>query len=81
MPAANVTTSRTVIFSSPNGLRTLFVQNNGPGILYYEVTPSDTLTPSAANSPSIAANASRFVDVYQASLVGVGSANTTVVFT
>jgi hypothetical protein len=57
------------------------VQNNGPGILYYEVTPADNVTPSAANSPSVAANSSVFVDVYQATLFGVGSANTTVVYT
>lgn len=57
------------------------MQNNGPGILYYEVTPADNVTPSAANSPSVAANSSVFVDVYQATLFGVGSANTTVVYT
>lgn len=81
MPAVSVTTSKTTIFASPNGLRTIRLQNNGAGILYYEVTAADNVTPSAANSPSVAANSSVYVDVYQATLYGVGSANCTVVYT
>jgi hypothetical protein len=76
-----VTTGKTTIFASPNGLKTLRVQNNGPGIVYYEVTPQDNVTPSSTTSPSIAANASVFVDVYQATLYGLASANSTVVYT
>jgi hypothetical protein len=81
MPAITVTTSKTAIFASPQGLRTLRVQNNGPGIVYYEVTPLDSLAPAAGTSPSIAANSSVFVDVYQATLYGLATANSTVVFT
>lgn len=65
----------------PNGFKTIRLQNNGPGVIYYEVTPADNVTPSAANSPSIAANASVYVDVFQATLYGVASANSTVVYT
>ena len=81
MPGLTVTTSKTTVFSSPQGLRTLIVQNNGPGTVYYEVTANDSLTPSNTTSPSIAANASVYVDVYQATLYAVASANSTVVYT
>lgn len=81
MPCITVTTSKTTIFESPQGLKTIRVQNNGPGTVYYEVTASDALTPAAASSPSIAVNASVYVDVYQATLYGVASANSTVVYT
>ena len=81
MPGVTVTTAKTTIFSSPNGLKTLRVQNNGPGIVYYEMTANDSLTPSNTTSPSIAANSSVYVDVYQGTLYGVASANSTVVYT
>ena len=63
------------------GLKTIRLQNNGPGIVYYEVTPADNVTPSSTTSPAIAANSSVYVDVYQATLYAVASANSTVVYT
>jgi hypothetical protein len=45
------------------------------------MTAADNVTPAAASSPSIAANASVYVDVFQGTLWGVASANSTVVYT
>ena len=81
MPNTTVTTAKTSIVSQPNGQKTYLVQNLGPGTVYIEVTASDAITPAANYSPSIAANASVYVDVYQATLYGVATANSTVVYT
>lgn len=81
MPNVTVTTSKTTVVSQPQGLKTYLVQNLGPGTVYIEATASDAITPAANYSPSIAANGSVYVDVYQATLYAVATANSTVVYT
>lgn len=67
--------------SVPTGHQTFRIENKGPGTIYYEVTNADNVTPASGTSPSLAANASTFVDVYLGTLYAVATVNTTLAYT
>lgn len=75
MPKANVTTNVTLITRETAGLRNVFVQNLGAGVLYLEKTPGDnsTISVNSTNSVYVGVNSTIYVDLYHEALYAVSN--------